>query len=142
MTVREQQLDANLRLICAARPRTGDPVADADQQTTMADLRAAVCLAGGISPDDIGPLGHDYSAAGYAEVRRSWVRHVEQWGITMWDDTLSDVIAMWQAARPDFIVGDDWRAEGERLHKAAHPDGRCFYGDRCVICSPVPEEWL
>jgi hypothetical protein len=36
---------ATLRLMAAARPLTGDPVADADHQTTMADLRAALCLA-------------------------------------------------------------------------------------------------
>lgn len=142
MTTRDQQLDANLRLVCTARPRTGDPVADADHQTTMADLRAAVCLAGGVSPDEIGPLGHDHSKAGYESVRRSWMRHVEQWGITMFDGTMAGVIAMWQEARPDLIAGDDWREAAEKLHRTAYPVGGCFYGDRCVICYPVPEEWL
>jgi hypothetical protein len=141
VTTREQQLAANLRLVCAARPRTGDAVADADHQTTMADLRAAICLAAGVSPDEIGPLGHDHSARGYANVRQSWMRHVEQWGITMFDDTMSDVIAIWQKARPDLTAGDDWREAGAKTHQAAYPDGGCFYGDRCVICSPLPEEW-
>jgi hypothetical protein len=133
---------ANLALLLAARPRTGDAVADADHQTTMADLRAAVCLAGGIDPADIGPLGHDHSDAGYASVRQGWMRHIEQWGITMFDDNLSDVIALWQRARPDLIAGDDWREAVEKLHRTAYPVGGCFYGDRCVICYPVPEEYL
>ena len=79
--------NATLRLMANARPRTGDPVADADHATTMADLRAAVCLEAGVAPGDIGPLGHDHSEAGYQRVRLSWMRHLEQWGITLFDDT-------------------------------------------------------
>lgn len=141
MITRDQQLTANLRLMLAARQLTANPVADADHQTTMADLRAAVCLAAGVDPADIGPLGHDYSSDGYARVRQSWMHHIGQWGIAMFDNSLSDVTALWQAARPDLTAGDDWREAGAQLHKAAYPAGGCFYGDRCVICFPVPGEW-
>jgi hypothetical protein len=145
VTTREQQLAANLRLVCAARPRTGDAVADADHQTAMADLRAAVCLANGVSPDDIGPRGHDHSKAGYARVRVSWVRHIEQFGLGMFDDNPERVLGYWREVQPELARGDDWRAEGARLHKERYPEGCRMAADDtwpCVICSPVPDEWL
>jgi hypothetical protein len=133
---------ANLRLMAAARLRTGDPVTDADQQTSMADLRAAVCIEAGVAIGDISPLGYDHSDRGYSSVRASWVRHIGQWGITLFDEHAEEAFALWQKARPDLAEGDDWREAGAQAHKDAYPDGGCFYGDRCVICSPVPEEWL
>jgi hypothetical protein len=132
-----------LTLMATARPRTGDPVEDANHQTTMADLRAAICLAGGISPDDIGPLGHDHSAAGWARVKKSWLRHIEQFGLTMFDSTVEEVQADWRRYRPDLAQpGDDWREEGAALHRARYPEGDCRPGDimrTCVICDPVEE---
>jgi hypothetical protein len=136
---------ANLRLMFAAKPQTGDPVTDADQQTVMADLRAAVCLAAGVSLDDIGPRGHDYSAAGRERVKLSWLRHIEQFGLTMFDSRPEEVQADWLRCRPDFAQpGEDWREEGAALHRKRYPGGECMPGcDRCcVICTPIPDEWL
>lgn len=132
---------ASVRLVVNARPPTGDPVADANHATTMADLRAAVCISAGVAIDDISPLGYDHSDAGYARVRASWVHHIGQWGITMFDCHVDDAFALWADARPDLTAGDDWREAGVKTHQVAYPDGGCFYGDRCVICSPLPEEW-
>lgn len=118
-----------------ARPR--DPVALADFETSVADLRAAVCLEAGVSPDDISPLGYDHSEAAYERVRLSWVRHIEQFGLTMFRTDVEDAQALWLAARPDLARGDDWRAAGAAAHKAANPAGRCFRTERadiCVIC--------
>jgi hypothetical protein len=138
------QMHANLRLMFAARPRTGDPVADADQQTTMADLRAAVCLAGGVSAGDIGPLGHDYSPAGRERVRLSWLRHIEQFGLTLFDRSAEQVQADWARCRPGLAQpGENWREEGAALHRARYPEGGCRPGDvmrTCVICYPCEED--
>lgn len=128
-----------MRLVVNARPPTGDPVADADQATKMADLRAAVCISAGVAIDDISPLGYDHSDAGYARVRAGWVSHIRQWGITMFDCHVEGAFALWQAARPDLAAGDDWREAGAAAHSAAYPDGGCFYGDHCVICHSVEE---
>lgn len=125
---------ASVRLVVNARPLTGDPVADASHATTMADLRAAVCISAGVSVDDISPLGYDHSDAGYACVRAGWVAHIRQWGITMFDCHVDEAFALWQDARPDLAAGDDWREAGSQAHKAAHPDEACFHGPRCVIC--------
>lgn len=133
---------ASVRLVVNARLRTGDPVTDANQATIMADLRAAVCISAGVAVDDISPLGYDHSDAGYARVRAGWVSHIGQWGITMFDCHVGDAFALWQEARPDLAAGDDWREAGVQAHKAAYPDGGCFYGERCVVCSPLPEEYL
>jgi hypothetical protein len=38
--------------------RTGRAVAYADQQTSLADARAALCIAMGYPLDGIGPMGH------------------------------------------------------------------------------------
>jgi hypothetical protein len=128
-------------LVVNARPPTGDPVADADHAAMMADLRAAVCISAGVAIDDISPLGYDHSDAGYVRVRSGWVRHIEQWGISMFDCHVGDAFALWQAARPDLTAGDDWREVGARAHRAAYPDGSsCFYGERCVVCHPYEED--
>jgi hypothetical protein len=133
-----------LALMARARPRTGDPVADADHATSMADLRTAVCLSGGVSPDDIGPLGHDYSAAGRGRVKLSWLRHIEQFGLAMFDVTVEEVQADWAAHRPDLAhEGESWRGEGAALHRARYPEGGCRPGDimrTCAICDPFEED--
>jgi len=134
--------DANLRLMAAARPPTGDPVADADHATVMADLRAAVCLAAGVAPEDIGPGGYDYSAAGFARVRASWLRHIEMFGLGLFDENPEKVLADWSQVRPEFTAGEDWRAEGAELHRVRYPDGCHVAGDDtwpCVVCDPVDE---
>lgn len=130
---------ANLRLMAAARPRTGDPVADADHATTMADLRAAICLAAGVSPDDIGPSGHDYSAAGFARVRAGWLRHIEMFGTGLFDTNAEQVLELWSRHRPDLTAGEDWRGQGAALHRARYPGGCRMSRDDtwpCVLCWP------
>lgn len=131
--------NACLRVIFLARPPTGDPVADADHQTAMADARGALCLAAGVSPEFISPLGYDISDKSYADVRAGWVRHVREWGFTLYDCHVDEALALWQRDRPDLAAGDDWREAGVRAHRAAYPDAGCFYGERCVICHEVPE---
>jgi hypothetical protein len=134
---------ASARFIAfAGRARPADPVERADFETSVADLRAAICLEGGVAARDISPLGYDHSDAGYADVRAGWVSHIRQWGYTMFDCHVDEAFALWQAARPDLTAGEDWRAVGAQAHRAAYPAGGCFYGDRCVICHPVPEERL
>lgn len=124
-------------VLFAGRRRPADPVALADFETSAADLRAAVCLEAGVSPADISPLGYDNSDAAYGRVRAGWMSHVEQWGITLHDHHLAEAHGLWLAARPELATGDDWHAEGSKLHREAYPDGGCFYGDNCVICCLV-----
>ena len=130
---------ATLRLMAAARPLTGDPVADADHQTTMADLRAAICLADGMPADDIGPLGHDHSAAGYARVRASWVSHIAMFGLSMFEDGPDEVLTMWRGIQPGLAAGDDWRSAGGAAHKERY-DGADCGRETCVVCFPLPDE--
>jgi hypothetical protein len=132
---------ASVRFIAfAGRPRPADPVERADFETSVADLRAAVCISAGVAIGDISPLGYDHSDAGYARVRTSWVRHLEQWGYTLFDSYVDEAFALWQAARPDLAAGDNWRAAGVAAHKVAYPDGSgCFYEEACVICHPCEE---
>jgi hypothetical protein len=127
---------ASARFIAfAGRPRPADPAERADFETSVADLRAAVCVSAGVAIEDISPLGYDHSDAAYARVRAGWVRHIGQWGITMFDCHVDEAFALWQAARPDLAAGDDWRAAGVAAHKDACPDGGgCFYRERCVAC--------
>ena len=126
-------------IVFAGQPRPADPVERADFETSVADLRAAVCVSAGVATEDISPLGYDHSDAGYARVRAGWVSHIRQWGIALFDGHVGEAFALWQAARPDLVAGDDWREAGAQAHRAAYPDGGCFYGDRCVICRPVEE---
>jgi hypothetical protein len=137
-------------VVFAGRARPADPVARADFETSVADLRAAVCIEAGVAPEDISPLGYDNSDAAYARVRAGWVRHIEQFGVAMFDRGVEWAHGLWLDARPDLAVGDDWHAEGEKLHRARYPLG-CWHGREnvacypapagsCVICCPVPEE--
>lgn len=124
----------------AGRQRPADPVARADFVTSVADLRAAVCLEAGVDPADIGSLGFDYSNAAYARVRRSWVGHIGQFGLTLFDSGLEQAFAIWQGIRPDLTAGDDWRAAGAEAHKERYVDG-CGR-EACVVCFPLPEEYM
>ena len=127
-------------VIFAGSERPTDPVALADFLTSVADLRAAVCLEAGVAPEDISPLGYDHSADGYASVRLSWVRHVGQFGLSMFDSGPDEALDMWREIQPELARGDDWKAEGARLHKERYAAdcGR----ETCVICFPLPDEWL
>jgi alcohol dehydrogenase class IV len=136
-----EQRTACLRVIFLANPPDRhDQVAYANWQTTMADARAALCLAMGVPPEYITAAGFDISDASYANVRAGWVSHIRQWGITMFDHHAEEAFALWQRDRPDLAAGDDWREAGSQAHKAAHPAGQCFHGARCVICHPFEEE--
>jgi hypothetical protein len=130
-----EQRTACLRVILLANPpHRDDQVAYADWQTTMADARTALCLAMGTPQEYITAVGFDISDASYANVRAGWVSHIHQWGIAEFDHNAEEAFAIWQCDRPDLAAGDDWREAGAQAHKAAYPDGACFYGDRCVIC--------
>lgn len=136
-------------VLFAGCARPDDPVERANFETSVADLRAAVCLEAGTSPEDISPLGYDHSNRGYRIARASWVNHVEQFGITWFRTDVEEAHAIWMAARPDLAAGDDWRAAGEAAHRGRYPAG-CLTdsagaeyapGRSCEICTPVPDEW-
>jgi hypothetical protein len=132
---------ASLRFVVfAGRKRPADPVALADFGTAVADLRAAVCLEAGVDQADISSLGYDHSNAAYERVRAGWVSHIRQWGITLHDHSLTEAYGLWLAARPDLATGDDWRADGAKLHREAYLDGGCFYGSGCVLCCLVADD--
>lgn len=94
-----------------------DPVERADIRTSLADARAALCIAQGVPIEDIDPAsGCNLSRAAYERSRASW-----RWNATMHgldDDGLSEffarlhdeVFAYWAARRPQFTDGDDWLA--------------------------------
>jgi hypothetical protein len=126
-------------VLFAGRKRPADPVERADFETTMADLRAAVCLEAGVAPEFIDSRGYDISDKSYARARASWVRHIRQWGINLFRTDVEEAFALWQDSRPDLAEGDDWREAGAQAHKAVYPGGGCFYGDCCVICCPYAE---
>ena len=117
-----------------------DPVELADRRTSLADARAALCLAHGIHPDDITGLGYDHTRAAYESVRASWVQHIEQDG---WADRsylkLSSDIAEVMRDWADFLGGDNWLSEGWERHLAAYPRGcgRLQRGGQCDLCQPV-----
>lgn len=108
-----------------------------DARTTLADARAALCLACGVPPGFISPLGYDHTDRGYAAVRASWVHHIEGFGFRLPvgdDPAFADVTAahaVWAEARPDLAVGDDWLAAGWEAHERRYPDG-C--GQPCDLC--------
>ncbi|GGV37376.1 hypothetical protein GCM10010293_41170 [Streptomyces griseoflavus] len=83
-----------------------------DHQTSMADARIALCVAEGISLDDIDPAsGYSLSRASYESVRESWRYTVKAHG---WSECyrgdLEEVRAYWSERRPEFTEGDDWLA--------------------------------
>lgn len=134
------QAHANLRLMfLAGAARPSDPVGLADRLTSIADARAAVCLAAGVSPEFINAAGYDVSDESYARVRRSWVRHIGQWGFSGQFDgpCLMAAFACWQAGRPDLTAGDSWLIDGAAAHRLAYPDG-CGR-PACDVCRPADD---
>lgn len=96
---------AVLRLMDAVRD------SDDDRRATIADARAAVCLASGTHPDDISPLGYDTSDRAYQTVRDSWRSLAAQnWSEDYDRPEYEAVHALWVRLRPDLAVGDDWLA--------------------------------
>jgi hypothetical protein len=109
----------------------GDPVTAADRRTSMADARAALCLAHGVDPADITPLGYDHTPAAYERVRESWVAHIAGFG---WRD-LTDAphLAAARGYWAGFTAGDNWLNAGWERH-LTRPD-RC--PRPCDICQPA-----
>jgi hypothetical protein len=126
--------DAHLRVLFLGRPPTGDPVADADHQTAMADARAALCLATGVPPELISPLGYNISDESYERVKASWVYHIGQWGWSAQFDGpyLRAAFDLWRRDRPDLAVDGDWFAPGVYAHVDRYPGG-CGR-QTCDIC--------
>lgn len=136
---------------------TGDPVRGAvlllmrvcdpavpDWKTSRADARAAINLAKGVPPDGIDSLGYSHTNEGYAEARRSWVRLFEQFGGN--DCTRRDLAwahGLWLAARPDLADGDDWLAEGTKLHLGRGGGCQSWLRDGCDLhpCPGVGDRW-
>lgn len=106
-----------------------------DAATSVADARAAICLASGVSPDDISPLGYDRSARAYWKVRASWVQLVEMdgWAEQYDQPRMDEVMAVWRAAQPELAEDDDWVRAAVAGHLARWP-GRCRHGGSCDIC--------
>jgi hypothetical protein len=106
-----------------------------DHATSVADARAAICLAGGVSPEDISPLGYDHSVRAYRDVRASWIRLIEMdgWSEQFDRPRLDEVTAVWQAARPELAAGDDWVGAAVAGHLARW-HGPCRRGDSCHLC--------
>lgn len=135
-----------IALAGCARP--DDPVERANFETSVADLRAAVCTSAGVDPADISSLGYDHSDSAYQSVRAGWVSHVAMFGITWFRTDVEEAHALWTEARPDLAAGDDWRAAGEAAHRERYPDG-CLDCTRsadwcpsrsCEVCDPIPAE--
>ncbi|HZP49650.1 hypothetical protein [Actinocrinis sp.] len=90
-----------------------DPVAAADNRTSMCDARIALCIALGVPAEDIDPAsGYDLSRATYESVRASWRRHVEMHGFSEQYDRprYEAAFGSWASRRPQFTNGDDWLA--------------------------------
>ncbi|MER5579633.1 hypothetical protein [Streptomyces massasporeus] len=117
--------------------RATGPVAAADRVTSLADARAAMCLASGVDIDDIDPAsGYDISRRAYESSRRSWVDAMRYDGLSYFyvRPHLEKVVARWARRRPEFIVGDDWAAAGMSAHLDYWRErgGRCRMDD-CLI---------
>lgn len=111
---------ATARLLrVASQARSDDPVLRADGRTSVADARAALCVAQGVPLEDIDAAsGHDLSRSAYEDVRLSWRRHVEMHGFSEEYDRprYENAFTRWAARRPEFTAGDDWLAG---VHKPA-----------------------
>ena len=114
---------ATARLLRVAdQARREDPVLRADGRTSVADARAALCIAQGVPVDEIDPAsGHDLSRSAYEDVRLSWRRQVAMHGFSEQYDRprLESAVGWWTARRPQFTAGDDWLAG---VHKP-EPEG-------------------
>lgn len=108
-----QAAAARLRAIATRRPARTDLVAMADHATSMADARAALCVARGVPFDDIDGTGYSLTRDSYERSRQSWRNAFkDDGGLTdytrPWHE---EAVAYWTAQRPQFIKGDDWFAD-------------------------------
>ena len=86
------------------------PLDTPDRRTSLADLRAALCLELGVDMADIDPAsGYSYSRNAYEHVRSLWRRAFAEAPDSSWvERNYREVRAKWLARRPDW--GDDWLA--------------------------------
>ncbi|MER6778410.1 MULTISPECIES: hypothetical protein [unclassified Streptomyces] len=101
--------DAWMARIAAQRAQTALVNASGDDvETSRADLRAAACLARGVSLADICPsMGYDLSARAFTAARDSWAEHLQAHRPSEWTYARHDKArAFWAKARPDLIA--DW----------------------------------
>ncbi|MEW2302021.1 hypothetical protein AB0958_18945 [Streptomyces sp. NPDC006655] len=121
---------------------------EADQRTSMADARTALCIESGVALEDIDPsTGYDLSRRGYDSARASWVSVVKYHGLTQGyiRPDLASAFAYWARVRPEFAAGDDWEAAAVAAHRAYWEGelGRHSCGAAgCAVCYPVPTELL
>jgi hypothetical protein len=87
-----------------------------DMATSRADARIALCIAKGVSLEDIdSSLGYDISDRAYHHVRASHVRNLrEQPGSEYAERDARWGHALWLRHRPDLAEGDDWCAAAHR----------------------------
>lgn len=115
---------------------------DADQRTSMADARIALCLKQGVAMDDIDPSsGYNHSRPAYDRARASWVGLIEQHGFSEFYDRepMEKAYANWTAHRPQFTAGDEWLAAGTAAHRTYWATfGRACNRETCDICAPSP----
>ncbi|MEV0437756.1 hypothetical protein AB0I84_00935 [Streptomyces spectabilis] len=133
---------ANLLLMHYARSPLDCAACEADRLTSMADARIAICLATGVSMDDIDPAsGYNYSRRSYDRVRASWIDLIRQHGASEFHEIpdIEEVRASWAEKRPDFVEGDDWLAEAFEAHREFIDSlGRPCRRTSCDIHYPAP----
>lgn len=97
------------RSIAAARLVAIDPH-DPDARTSLADARAALCLARGVDLDDIDPAtGHDLSRRAYETARASWRDLIAERALSPYMRSRFEAAhAYWAARRPEYCAADDW----------------------------------
>lgn len=80
-----------------------------DRVTSLSDCRAAVCLARGVSVDDMDPSsGHDISDRAYRVARDSWAPLAAKGSYRHGD--YERALSYWSKRRPELVA--DWPAWG------------------------------
>lgn len=100
--------------------QAGDHIGRADARTSLADARAALCLAVGVADEDITSLGYHVGRAAYERSRASWQ--------LLYRDDPSDWVlkhagisrANWLHRRPEW--DDDWDLSTETPEADEDPD--------------------
>lgn len=89
-----------------ARQPLARPSCEADRLTSMADARAAVALAAGVTVEDIDPAsGYDHSGAACDGVRSSWIGLIRQHGASEFHEIrdIERARGFWLEKRPQFV---------------------------------------
>ncbi|MFD7738025.1 hypothetical protein [Kitasatospora sp. NPDC059800] len=125
-----------------ARQKPDCAACKADQQTSMADARTAICLANDVAIDDIDPAtGYNHSRHAYYRVRDSWVDLIRQHGYSELYQLadITEVRALWAEKRPEFVEGDDWLTEAFDAHREfVAALGKPCRRSSCDIHYPAP----